>query len=201
MQRLDHLTERLEYAMQIVRNLEAVATTPELRAAYNAAQPQGERILFLAAAERGFVAAPCSAIRKPKRRPQPDRSSQTISGKNHGQFPAPWSGIGCGREEAHRGNRCRADQANHPIRRKCPGLHESIRVDRSPTRAELAGLPESARAMARASAASKGLPEPSWRFTLQAPSYLAVMTYLDDARPAAPGLRSVRQSRHRREIR
>ena len=34
--------------------------------------------------------------------------------------------------------------------------------------------------MARASAASKGLPEPSWRFTLQAPSYLAVMTYLDD---------------------
>jgi oligopeptidase A len=44
----------------------------------------------------------------------------------------------------------------------------------------LAGLPESARAMARASAASKGLAEPSWRFTLQAPSYLAVMTYLDD---------------------
>jgi oligopeptidase A len=42
------------------------------------------------------------------------------------------------------------------------------------------GCPESARAMARASAASKGLAEPSWRFTLQAPSYLAVMTYLDD---------------------
>ena len=40
MQRLDHLTERLEYAMQIIRNLEAVATTPELRAAYNAVQPQ-----------------------------------------------------------------------------------------------------------------------------------------------------------------
>ena len=40
MQRLDHLTERLEHAMQIVRNLEAVATTPELRAAYNAVQPQ-----------------------------------------------------------------------------------------------------------------------------------------------------------------
>jgi len=45
---------------------------------------------------------------------------------------------------------------------------------------QLAGLPESARAMARASAASKGVPEPSWRFTLQAPSYMAVMTYLDD---------------------
>src|ERR1700730_10679204 len=40
MDRLDHLTERLEYAMQVTRNLEAVVTTPELRAAYNAAQPQ-----------------------------------------------------------------------------------------------------------------------------------------------------------------
>ena len=40
MDRLDHLTDRLEYAMQLTRNLEAVATTPELRAAYNIAQPQ-----------------------------------------------------------------------------------------------------------------------------------------------------------------
>ena len=43
----------------------------------------------------------------------------------------------------------------------------------------LAGLPESALAAARQSAESKG--KPGWRFTLQAPSYLAVMTYLDDA--------------------
>src|ERR1700734_4139127 len=40
MQRLDHLGERLDYAMQIVRHLEGVATTPELRAAYNAVQPK-----------------------------------------------------------------------------------------------------------------------------------------------------------------
>ncbi|HMD47546.1 MAG TPA: M3 family metallopeptidase, partial [Bryobacteraceae bacterium] len=45
---------------------------------------------------------------------------------------------------------------------------------------QLAGLPEGAVAMARASAASKGLEEPAWRFTLQAPSYLALMTYLAD---------------------
>src|SRR5581483_6258017 len=38
--RLDDLTKRLDYAMQITRNLEAVATTPELRAAYNAVQPK-----------------------------------------------------------------------------------------------------------------------------------------------------------------
>ncbi|MBM4290165.1 MAG: M3 family metallopeptidase [Deltaproteobacteria bacterium] len=41
----------------------------------------------------------------------------------------------------------------------------------------LAGLPEGARAAARASAAAKGLE--GWRFTLQGPSYVAAMTYLD----------------------
>src|SRR6202021_4210019 len=40
LQKLDQLTKRLDYAMQIVRHLEAVATTPELRAAYNAVQPK-----------------------------------------------------------------------------------------------------------------------------------------------------------------
>src|SRR5437870_12787064 len=33
------ITERLEYAMAVVRHLESVATYPELRAAYNAVQP------------------------------------------------------------------------------------------------------------------------------------------------------------------
>ena len=41
----------------------------------------------------------------------------------------------------------------------------------------LSGLPEGARAAARASAVGKGLE--GWRFTLQGPSYLAAMTYLD----------------------
>jgi oligopeptidase A len=45
--------------------------------------------------------------------------------------------------------------------------------------ARLAGLPESARVAARESAEAKG--KKGYRFTLQAPSYLAVMTYLDDA--------------------
>src|SRR6266849_605548 len=40
MHALDRLTERLEFAMSITRHLEGVATTPELRAAYNAVQPE-----------------------------------------------------------------------------------------------------------------------------------------------------------------
>src|SRR5260370_21783163 len=37
---LDAMTERLDYAISVVRHLESVATYPELRAAYNAVQPQ-----------------------------------------------------------------------------------------------------------------------------------------------------------------
>src|ERR1019366_6058083 len=37
---LDTLTEPLDYAMGVVRHLESVATYPELRAAFNAAQPE-----------------------------------------------------------------------------------------------------------------------------------------------------------------
>lgn len=43
--------------------------------------------------------------------------------------------------------------------------------------ADLAGLPDSARAMARQSAREKG--KEGWRFTLEAPSYMALMTYAD----------------------
>jgi len=43
--------------------------------------------------------------------------------------------------------------------------------------ADLAGIPESGRAMARQSARDKG--KDGWRFTLEAPSYIALMTYAD----------------------
>ena len=34
------MTEKLDFAMGVVRHLESVATTPELRAAFNAVQPK-----------------------------------------------------------------------------------------------------------------------------------------------------------------
>ncbi len=40
MRALDDLTEPLDWAMGVVRHLESVATYPELRAAFNAAQPE-----------------------------------------------------------------------------------------------------------------------------------------------------------------
>src|ERR1035438_1062605 len=40
MDALDRLTEPLDYAMGVVKHLESVATYPELRAAFNAVQPE-----------------------------------------------------------------------------------------------------------------------------------------------------------------
>src|SRR5580704_8800170 len=40
LQAFDTMTEPLDYAMNVVRHLESVATTPALRAAHNAVQPK-----------------------------------------------------------------------------------------------------------------------------------------------------------------
>ena len=40
MNTLDGMTDRLDFAMSVVKHLESVATYPELRTAYNAVQPQ-----------------------------------------------------------------------------------------------------------------------------------------------------------------
>lgn len=55
---------------------------------------------------------------------------------------------------------------------------------------QLAGLPESARQAAAASAKAKG--KQGWRFTLQAPSYLPALRFLDDA--------SIREKLYRAQI-
>jgi len=178
MRRLDHLAERLEYAMQIIRNLEAVATTPELRAAYNAVQPQVSEFYSslplneaLWGAVQGYShtgeGLNLTGLRK-------RFLAKTIDNfRRHGA-------------ELDAAGKKRIAEIDVDLTRQTirfsenvldsTNQHEWVITDQH----QLAGLPESARAMARSSAASKGLAEPSWRFTLQGPSYLAVMTYLDD---------------------
>ena len=178
LQKLDQLTERLEYAMQIVRNLEAVATTPELRAAYNAVQPKVSEFYSslplneaLWQAVLGYSrTADASALTGVRKR----FLEKTLDNfRRHGA-------------ELNAEGKKRIAEIDVELTRQTIRFSENVLdstnqyewVITNPS--QLAGLPESATAMARASAASKGLPEPSWRFTLQAPSYLAVMTYLDD---------------------
>jgi oligopeptidase A len=179
MQRLDHLTERLEYAMQIIRNLEAVATTPELRTAYNAVQPQVSAFYSslplneaLWGAVRGYS--------------QTDEG-QHLAGVRKRFLEKTMDNFRRHGAELDAAGKQRIAEIDVELTKQTIRFAENVLDSTNQyewvitDERQLAGLPESARAMARASAASKGLPEPSWRLTLQGPSYLAVMTYLDDA--------------------
>ncbi len=173
---LESLTEQLEVTSSIVEHLESIATTPELRAAYNEMLPittafytrllmHGPLYQRLAdfAASQGALGL--DAVRK-------RLLSKTLDEmKRHGaalgatqkaklaQLDAQLSQLTAKFSQ----NVVDATQAFELVFENSDGL---------------AGLPESALAMAKASAAEKGAK--GYRLTLQAPSVTAVLTYADD---------------------
>ncbi len=179
MERLDTLTDPLDYAMGIVRHLEAVATTTELRAAYNHVQPEVSAFhsslplneaLWNAVKSYSETADAKSLMGARKR-----FLEKTIDNfRRHGA-------------ELDAAGKQRVSEIDVELTRLTIKFAENVLDSINEfelvvqDQKDLAGLPEGAVAMARASAASKGLGEPAWRFTLQAPSYIALMTYLDDA--------------------
>ncbi len=179
MQRLDHLTERLEYAMQIVRNLEAVATTPELRAAYNAVQPLVSEFYSSLPLNEGLWRAVQGYSQT--------EEARNLAGVRKRFLEKTMDNFRRHGAELDAAGKKRIAEIDVELTKQTIRFAENVLDSTNQYEwvitddRQLAGLPESARAMARSSAASKGLPEPSWRFTLQGPSYLAVMTYLDDA--------------------
>lgn len=176
--RLDQLTERLDYAMQIVRHLEAVATTPELRAAYNAVQPKVSEFYSSLPLNEALWQAVLSYSRS--------EEARGLTGARKRFLKKTLDNFRRHGAELNAAGKKRIAEIDVELTKQTIRFAENVLDSTNQyewvvtDESLLAGLPESARAMARASAASKGLPEPSWRFTLQAPSYMAVMTYLDD---------------------
>jgi oligopeptidase A len=174
---LDTATEDLDIAVSIVRHLEGVATTPELRDAWNEAQPAViqfyssiplNEALWRAIKEYGSTAgaAALSGVRKrflDKTIESFRRHGADLSAEDKQKLEAIDVEL--------------ATVTTHFAQNvlDATAAWEHVVTDES----KLAGLPESARAAARESAASKGVE--GWRFALQQPSYVAVMTYLDDA--------------------
>jgi oligopeptidase A len=176
---LDSLTERLEYAMGIVKHLEAAATTPELRAAYNAVQPEVSAFYSSLPLNEPLwqtIKAFASTVEANQLTGTRKRYLQkTIdSFRRHGADLNP--------EGKKKLAELDVELARLTIKYS-ENVLDSTNAYELVIREEskLAGLPESAIAAARANAESKGIEAPAWRFTLQAPSYIALMTYLDDA--------------------
>jgi|SRR5579871_5621299 len=178
MRALDKLTEPLDYAMGIVRHLESVATTPPLRAAYNAVQPRVSAFhSSLPLNEKLWQAI--------KTYSQTDEAKH-LTGTRKRYLEKTIEGFRRHGADLDAAGKRRIAEIDVELTQQTIRFAENVLDSLNEfefvitTEAQLSGLPESARAMARANAASKDLPEPSWRFTLQAPSYMAVMTYLDD---------------------
>ena len=177
MERLDRLTESLDYAMGIVHHLEAVATYPELRAAHNAVQPEVSafhssiplREEIWGALKQFAATDEARGLSSARRR----FLTKTLDDfRRHGADLDP---AGKARLEQIDVELAKLTTKFSENTLDATNAFELIIEDES----RLAGLPASARDMARDSARQRG--REGWRFTLQAPSYLAAMTYLDDA--------------------
>lgn len=174
---LEDATDPLERAMSVVGHLEAVATSDALRAAYNAVRPKVSELyssipLDPALYRRVVAFSETEEARAlpPTKRRFLDKTLREL--RRHGaELDEP------GKAKLRELD---VELAKLTTRFSQNLLDETNAFELVVTdEARLAGLPDSARKAARASASEKG--KEGFRFTLHAPSLIAVLTYLDDA--------------------
>ena len=177
MRALDEFTEPLDWAMAVVRHLESVATYPELRAAFNAVQ--GDVGAFYTGIPldaglwshiKAFAATGEAVSLNGERRRYLAKTIDTF--RRHGA-------------DLDAAGKKRLEEIDVELTRVTTKFSENV-LDSTNAfelvltgEKDLAGLPPSAVDSARQSALRKE--REGWRFTLHAPDYLAVMTYLDRA--------------------
>jgi oligopeptidase A len=171
------ITERLEYAMGVVRHLESVATYPALRAAFNAVQPPvsafQSSILLHEGLWRTLQAYAGSADAKALTGAKLRFLTKTIDDfRRHGAELDPTGKKRLAEIDVELST-LTTRFSEHVL--DSTNSFELVITDE----AKLRGLPESAVAAAKQSADSTNVA--GWRFTLQAPSFIALMMYLDDA--------------------
>jgi oligopeptidase A len=178
MEPLDALTERLDYAVGIARHLEAVATTPALRAAYNAVQPPVSAF---------YSSLP---LNEPLWRSVQEYSkteeAKNLSGARKRFLEKTVDNFRRHGAELDASGKKRIAEIDIELSKLTIRFSENV-LD-STNEFELVIADEEAGRAAgerrRHGARQRrveGPGSPSWRFTLQAPSYVALMTYLDDA--------------------
>jgi oligopeptidase A len=173
---LEKATENLDYALSVVRHLESVATTPELRAAWNVAEP-------LASAFYSQIPLNAGLWRQLKTFAETPEAKALTGTKRRFVDKTLDSFRRYGAELDPAGKK-RLEEIDVELSKVTTKFSENV-VDSTNSfeyfitdEAGLAGLPPSAIAAARQNAEAKGAE--GWRFTMQAPSYIPVVTYLND---------------------
>ena len=173
---LEDLGEKLSYAIGVVGHLESVATYPELRAAYNAVQPKVSEFFSSIPLNEG-VWKRIRAFSKTAEAAALSPARKRFLRKTLADFRR--SGA-----ELEPSQKQRLLEINVELTKLTTKFSENV-LDATNAfqliiqdEDGLSGLPASAVVAAKEDAERKG--ERGWRFTLQAPSMMAVMTYLDD---------------------
>ncbi len=171
------ITERLEYAMGVVRHLESVATYPELREAFNAVQAPVSEFQSSILLHEGLW--------KTLQRYAASDEAGGLTGTRRrflGKTIDDFRRHGAELDPAGKKRLAEIDVELVTLTTRfgehvldATNAFELIVTDET----KLSGLPESAVAAAKQSAEKKKVA--GWRFTLQSPSYIALMTYIDDA--------------------
>lgn len=174
---LDAATEALDLAMTVVGHLESVATTPDLRAAYNAVQaPVAEFYAQLPLDDGLWQALRAYADTEDARAltgPRHRFLHKTLDDFRRHGAELPPEGKQRLAELGVALAQITTQFSEHVL--DATNAFELLLTDAS----DLAGLPPSAVNAARAGAEARGLE--GYRFTLQQPSFIAFMTYAERA--------------------
>jgi oligopeptidase A len=176
MQALEEVSEGLDYAMSIVRHLEGVKTTPEFRAAFNVVEPLVSEFYSSIPLHPGLWKQ-LKAFAETEEAKSLHGAQERFTRKTIDSFRRHGADL----DPEQKAKLAALDIETSKITTKfgenvldSTNQFELILTEES----ALAGLPPMAIAAARQNAQLKG--REGWRFTLQAPSYIALMTYLDD---------------------
>jgi len=182
---LDHATEPLDVAFGVVRHLESVATYPAFREAHNAVQgPASEFYSSIRLNDGLWKAIKVYAETE---------DAKGLTGVRARHLKKTLEAFRLSGADLDAAGKKRSAEIDLELTLLTTKYSENV-LDSTNAfeyivteESRLAGLPASAVAAARQSAEQKGLE--GWRFTLQAPSYVAVLTHMDD--------RSVREALYR----
>lgn len=172
---LEKVTERLDYAMSVVRHLESVATSPELRAVYNEVQPAVSAFYSSIALNAGIWEQVKSFAATPE--------AQGLTGIKKRFLTKSLDSFRRHGADLDAAGKKRLAEIDVELTNITTKFSENV-LDATNdfqllvmNEDDLAGLPESARAAARENAKAHNME--GWRFTLHAPSVTPVLTYLD----------------------
>jgi len=172
-QALEEVGERLGHVVRPVSHLTSVMSSPELRQAYETVLPEVSAFYAriplnagLWSAVKGYAASDEARALTGVRRRHLDKTVRAFERAGADLPPDQKERVEALRVEM---SRLSTEFANHVL--DATNAWDLVLTDE----AELQGLPDSARAQARAAAQAKGVD--GWRFTLQIPSYQPFMQY------------------------